>query len=63
VTGEKRGVRLHIEYTKRNGKRASFWADAPEDWDLPRAQQQSWAATAAAKHHPGATDVSVIGRE
>lgn len=63
MTGKKRGVRLHIEYTKRDGKRASFWADAPMDWDAPRGPRRGWAETAAAKHHPGATEASVIGRE
>lgn len=59
----KRGVRVQIEFTKRGGKVARFWADAPEGWDETQASRRGWAETAAQKYHPGATNAHVVGRE
>jgi hypothetical protein len=55
------GQRVRIEYVKRSGKVASFWADVPVVWrDNP--PSEAWAKSVAEKRHPGASDVKIIGR-
>lgn len=62
--GKKRGVRLQIEYIKRDGGTARFWTDAPETWaSSQRCDAEEWVGSVAARHHPGATNARIIGQE
>lgn len=62
--GRKRGVRLQIEYVKRDGRTASFWTDAPETWASSRRRDaEEWVSSTAARHCPGATNARIINQE
>lgn len=59
----KKGVRIHIGFTKKDGKAAEFWTDAPETWDtMGEGGRDAWIARAANKYHGGATETKYLGR-
>lgn len=61
---KKRGVRLQIEYTKRDGGTARFWTDAPETWASSRRRDaEEWVSSVTARHHRGATNARIINQE
>jgi hypothetical protein len=59
----KRGVRLHIEFTKKNGKVTSYWETAPADFDQLGSRRMEWIRRAAIRHSPGATNIKFLGRD
>lgn len=60
----KKGIRIRIGFTKKDGKVAEFWTSAPETWDtMGDGNRDAWVFRAASKYHGGATNAKCLERE
>lgn len=59
----KKGIRVRITFTKRDGREAEFWTAAPEGYDhMGPEEQKAWASRTAFRRHQGAQNATVTGR-
>ena len=59
----KKGIRVRITFTKRDGREAEFWTAAPEDWDrMGVEERKAWVSRIAFRRHQGAQNATVTGR-
>ena len=59
----KKGIRVRITFTKRDGKEAEFWTAAPENWDhMGPGDRDAWVSRIAFRRHQGAQNATVTGQ-
>jgi hypothetical protein len=59
----KAGIRVQVEFTKKDGKASSFWTAAPEKWDvMGDGEKDAWVSRTAHKRHRGAQNARVVRR-
>ena len=59
----KKGIRVQIKFTKKDGRAAEFWTAAPENWDqMGAGEKDAWVSRTAFKRHRGAQNATVVKR-
>lgn len=60
----KRGIRVCIQFTKKDGKASEFWTAAPENWDqMGEGNRDAWVSRTAFARHRGAQNAKVTKRD